>query len=226
MTYNVVTTQALTKGEYSGCTVMTQMTVTDASGNTHTGATTIDSYGGASSDSFTLQDTVTSYTTNTSQDNSTYALYEAGSYGGQSWGLSSFSLLQSDNAASTLLSTQTDASLSSGGFGQSQTGASVEWYSISGTFIRGHSTTTVVQNYTQSGYTVSEGGSFSNASFGLGSYAYAYAQASQQTTTATGGNTDTTAGADDVGLARAIPRSTAAAPRRSATRTTRTPAPR
>ena len=205
MTYNVVTTQALSKTEYSGYTVTDLTTITDASANTHTGANTADSSNGSYSDSGTGQDTITSYTTATSQDNSTYSLYEAGSYGGQSWSLPSFNLLQSDRATSSSANSVTHLILASGSFTQSSYQGGTEQYNVSGSFLRSGGTTTIVQSYSGSGYTISEQGTFANASLGLSSFAFAYADSSQQTTTASGDATDTTAGTDDVGLGASNP---------------------
>ena len=163
-------------------------------------STTSDNSSAASSDSYTRQDTITSHATATSYDNSTYSLYEGGGYGGQSWGLSSFNLLQTDQSASTLNSSSTDASLWSGGFSQSNTAGGVQLDNVSGTFIKSTSITTVVQNNSQGGYSISEQGTFTNAAFGLSGYAFAYAQSSQQTTSVTGGSTETMAGADNAGM--------------------------
>ena len=109
-------------------------------------------------------------------------------------------MLQTDQSASTLNSSSTDASLWSGGFSQSNTAGGVQLDNVSGTFIKSTSITTVVQNNSQGGYSISEQGTFTNAAFGLSGYAFAYAQSSQQTTSVTGGSTETMAGADNAGM--------------------------
>jgi hypothetical protein len=206
MTYSVNATRAAKQKEYSGFTATSYVTVSESSSYAHTGATPFDSYGDGTSDSFTRQDTVTNNTTATSFDNSTYSLYEAGSYAGQSWNLSSFNLLMQDNAASTFISSTTDACLITGGFSKNAGWGGQQAYDIvGGTFVESGSTTTITQNYSQMSYATSEQGTFSNGSFGLSSFAFLYAQASQQTVSAAGGAAQAFGGADDVGQGASNP---------------------
>lgn len=203
MFYNVSSSRASSKAENSGYTVVSNLTSSQIAFEVHSGATLADNHSGASGSTFTRQDTIYSNTTATSQDASAYALYEAGSYGSQSWSLSSFNLLTDDQAASTYQSSSTDDSLRSGSFSESYVGLVA--YNVSGTFIDGESVTTIVQNTSATDYSVSEQGTFSNATLALSSFAFLYAQSSQQTITASGGSTQTFSGADDTGLGASNP---------------------
>jgi hypothetical protein len=200
MTYRANVTRAASLADSSNYVATSSVTVSESDWQAHTGATPGTSYGSGSSDSFTRTDTVTNSASANSYDYSTYSLYQAGTFSGQTWNLSSFNLLMQENSGNSSYSSTTDQSLITGGYGANASWGGVTIYNIvGGAFTDSGSDTTVTQNGSQISYSLSEQGSFSNGSFGLSSFAFVYGQASQMSTDESGTDDEVFSATDDVG---------------------------
>jgi hypothetical protein len=173
-------------------------TSTDQDSRNHywTGANTKDSSSDASTDSFGEQDAVTATDTNTDTTTDVYTLYEAGSFGGGSYSLSSYSLLEQTSETTSIRDVTHDASADSGSWSDDLVIDGYTMFNGSETFANSTtSTDTVVETSTLS-FTLSEQGTFGGGSFSLGSYAFSEQQSSSASMSDTGSSSDSFSGSN------------------------------
>jgi hypothetical protein len=178
MSYSTQSTDSWTQQTQDSLTVLDTLSSQESLHLSHQGAHTGDGYTVDSSSSFSQQDTFTATDTLTQQSLSTYALYEAGSFSGQSWSLSSFSLLDASTTTTTLSASQAEATTRSGSYSDLDVEAGITVNNISGTFTSSSSSSETVAETFTTGYSLSEQGTFSQGTFSLSSFAFSEQQTS------------------------------------------------
>jgi hypothetical protein len=156
-----------------------------------------DQWSGFNNSTFSELDTLSSNHTTTQNTTSTYSLYEAGTFGGQSWGLGGYNLEQSslstmvDSLHSSTLSQQT------GTYTGQRTADGVLMYDLTGTYISSTFNSRTTGYATVMGYNVQEQGSFGQGSFALSNFAYSRQQSSTASVSDSGSSTETFSGSND-----------------------------
>jgi hypothetical protein len=198
MTYNVLSTSSFTTQSLDSGTTLDTLSATQSQSASHQGADPLDSYSGWNAGTFSQQDTVTSADTVTTSNAATYALYEAGTFGGQCWGLGSFNLSEQGLTTTSFSHACSVSGLQTGSYAGQRSADGVLVYNLSGTFV----TTTTGGPHSQgtavTGFSLVEQGGFANASFGLGCFAFAAQASSTASLSNAGSATQAFAGTDSV----------------------------
>jgi hypothetical protein len=170
MTYAVNSTDSSTVQDGGSNTDVQSVTESLTQSSGQQGGSASDQYSDFESQSYGGVHCHNSAETTTSQDSHSYSLFEAGTFSGQSWNLSSYNSLEQDLL--TVSITDVD-SKSASNAGSNAVQLAIDGYTVvdgSGTYSSSDSSSGSGQQTTASGWSLSQQGTFSQGSLSLSSY--------------------------------------------------------
>ena len=192
--FSSAATDSSTSTDSDSSTSTDSSSQSDSHSDAHTGANASDSSSDQGSTSYGSQDTVTLSDSGTNSSRQTMTLYEAGSFAGGSYALSSYSLVHQVSETRLLSDAGAGASLLSGSNWEDDVVDCYTSYDGGDSFSDSSSSAQTMSETMTDGFTLSEQGSFAGGSFSLASYLFSQNESFSESMTESDSLTDSFSG--------------------------------